>query len=1075
MDGAHTPSLDELLGQERWLRALARRLVRDAATADDLVQETWFRTLRSRGGQGDTIAAHDARSWLTRVLTNVWRERGRAETARAGRERRAASAEALPSAREALERVELQRGLAAIVLELAEPYRSVVVWRYYEGRSAAEIAGQLGEPAARVRWRLMRARELLRQRLERERGDWRARYALFLPLAQRGVPGTATAASAGGAAGFGVLSMSAKSFLLAGAGALLVWGLVRLTSDPSGGDLEPSGAAHVSLVLGGVPPPASELLPASSMEPERSAVTATEREALTAGPSASAALGLGSLARLSGSVRAAEAPRVLEGVELGLFAAGGRTLRESTRSDAGGAFLFAEVEPGEYDLALRIAGRLPRRWPGIQLTAGSETRLELELERGFLVTVEVVEGTSGAPIPAAEVQLIAGDRDAAVWFTADERRFRSLSGSTSPAGIVELEGGARGVYQYVVQAPGHASTLGEALLDAARAPLRIALERGGVVFGTVLGAGGVPVEGARVFLNPVEPVRALPEFVFRQNGLATGADGRYRLEGVPAGVYHAVALLPDGSGSFHFEADAPDERRLAWILVEDSADVPLDFHLPAPGRVRGRVLDDAGAAVAGARVSVSWGDFKPGGAGFFPIALNEGVGQGVKDSIHHATQTDADGRFEMASVRISHEPLTLRVRAEGCQAGEIELDVGPGALLEPVITLRRLGASIRGRLTDPDGAPLADRSVGAFESAGGRLGAFYQAKSAADGTYELSLPRASGPGILHRVEPILHDSDPLSSDPERREGVPSGARDVDFVLRPLQRVYGTVVDETGGAVRDFVVHGLERAPAAEARWNAQREANRGEGTFDLFLDPTRLVLLRFSAPGCDPSSLSDLASDAEQRVVLRHAADLHGIVLDAAGRGVGGAVVALATLDSAIYPRGTEFAPRDTTDAAGRFRLRGVPDPLAVADAGPTSSPGHLLVCPRRDDAPPLLHFALPAQRGGPLELVLPRCAPVELEFRDAHANPLAGGVMLVDAQDWPLEPVLEVHLADQASPTRGVLEAGRTRFQLPAGTYRAVLVRPDLETRTFPFEVTQLGADGGALQQRSFTLPPGE
>ncbi|NOT30062.1 MAG: hypothetical protein HOP15_06395 [Planctomycetes bacterium] len=44
MDGsARTPSLDELLDQERWLQALARRLVRDAATADDLVQETWTR------------------------------------------------------------------------------------------------------------------------------------------------------------------------------------------------------------------------------------------------------------------------------------------------------------------------------------------------------------------------------------------------------------------------------------------------------------------------------------------------------------------------------------------------------------------------------------------------------------------------------------------------------------------------------------------------------------------------------------------------------------------------------------------------------------------------------------------------------------------------------------------------------------------------------------------------------------------------------------------------------------------------------------------------------------------------
>src|SRR6185503_16479146 len=172
MDGsARTPTLDELLGQERWLQALARRLVRDAATADDLVQETLLRALRARewSERESAVPAADAQSWLARVLRNVWRERARSEHARGRREARAAEAEALPSARESLERVELQQRLAALVLGLDEPYRSAVIWRYYEARSAADIAAHLGEPAARVRWRLMRARELLRQRLDRER------------------------------------------------------------------------------------------------------------------------------------------------------------------------------------------------------------------------------------------------------------------------------------------------------------------------------------------------------------------------------------------------------------------------------------------------------------------------------------------------------------------------------------------------------------------------------------------------------------------------------------------------------------------------------------------------------------------------------------------------------------------------------------------------------------------------------------------------------------------------------------------------------------------------------------------
>src|SRR5215470_1675311 len=38
-------SLEELLAQSSWLRELAASLVRDGATAEDVVQETWLRAL----------------------------------------------------------------------------------------------------------------------------------------------------------------------------------------------------------------------------------------------------------------------------------------------------------------------------------------------------------------------------------------------------------------------------------------------------------------------------------------------------------------------------------------------------------------------------------------------------------------------------------------------------------------------------------------------------------------------------------------------------------------------------------------------------------------------------------------------------------------------------------------------------------------------------------------------------------------------------------------------------------------------------------------------------------------------
>ena len=1062
MDGsARIPSLDELLDHERWLQALARKLVRDAATADDLVQETWFRTLSAerdpRGGSRTPVS--DARSWLGRVLRNVWRERGRAERARAGREARAAAAETTPSARESLERFELQQRLAALVLELDEPFRSVVIWRYYEGRSAAAIATELGEPAERVRWRLMRARELLRRRLDRDRNDWADRYALFLPLAQRGAPAAPSAAA--GTAGVGLLAIGFKPYLWAGAGVLLVWSVARLVaSEPPGPTVGPF--APGSSLLASEETASSDRLAGTAPEAvQRAPLTSSAPRSEISGP-----------ARLRGEVRgivkAAEDGSALEGAELALFAPRGRALLHEVRSGAGGSFLFAGLEAGEYELGCRMQGRRPVRLPQFGLVAGGDAVLEVVLELGFPVSVEVAERAGGAPVEGARVELVAGGRDTVGWYSSEGRSFHGLSGVTSPQGRVELLGAARGTYQYSVQSGGHATALGEALVEPGTDPLRILLELGGVVHGVVRHASGERAENARVFLNSVAYVNAPDGLFYRQNGVASDRDGAYRIEGVPEGVYHAVALLADGSGSFHFDPDARGERDLGRIVVESSAEVRLDFDLPAPGRVRGLVLDTAGAPVPDASVSVSWADFKAPRAGFFPIAS----APDVKESIHHERKTDAKGRFVIDALRVSHRPLELRVRCAGFVEEKLDLDAAPGASHEPVITLRRLGATITGRLSDASGKPVAGVTVGAWEMEGERCGDFFLATSGADGVYALQLPAESKGDGRHRVQPSLFDSSPLRCEPERREGVLGGARDVDFVLWAKHRLTGTVVDDSGSAVLDFVVHRLERESGTADGWEACRDANRGEGRFDLHVDTARAIELRFSAPGCDPAVLADLQEPGERRIVLRRAADLVGVLLDAERRAVAGAVVALATLDSAIYATGTGFAPRDTTDAQGRFRLRAVPEPLAATTADSVRRVGNLVVCPRRNDAPPLVHYALPERRGGTLELVLPRCSPVELEFVDASGKPLDGSVLVFDSEGWPMEPAFETHLSDQQDPGRGLLSAGRARFCLRPGTYQAVVVRGAEAKEVLSFEVDD--GRGGTVQKRSFTVGGG-
>jgi len=101
--------------------------------------------------------------WLARALERIARHRRRSEHRRRQRETVASRLKSDVADPEVHERFEAQRELARLVGELVEPYRTLIIQRYYEGRSAADIARSSGVPAGTVRSQLARARALLRR------------------------------------------------------------------------------------------------------------------------------------------------------------------------------------------------------------------------------------------------------------------------------------------------------------------------------------------------------------------------------------------------------------------------------------------------------------------------------------------------------------------------------------------------------------------------------------------------------------------------------------------------------------------------------------------------------------------------------------------------------------------------------------------------------------------------------------------------------------------------------------------------------------------------------------------------
>ena len=142
------------------LRRYARALTRDVDIADDLVQDTLVRALRSE----HLFHGGDVRSWLYTILTNLNRNRRRSLARRPTLtpiEDNDAPEMAGPEAGQR----DIERALAALV----EDQRMALLLVVLEGLSYREVAEVQGVPIGTVMSRLARARIQIKAYLEGER------------------------------------------------------------------------------------------------------------------------------------------------------------------------------------------------------------------------------------------------------------------------------------------------------------------------------------------------------------------------------------------------------------------------------------------------------------------------------------------------------------------------------------------------------------------------------------------------------------------------------------------------------------------------------------------------------------------------------------------------------------------------------------------------------------------------------------------------------------------------------------------------------------------------------------------
>ena len=344
---------------------------------------------------------------------------------------------------------------------------------------------------------------------------------------------------------------------------------------------------------------------------------------------------------------------------------------------ADGSFAIAAAPSGGRRVEVRAAGFAPF----LHAVSPAAAAQRIQLEPGGVVAGTVTDA-AGHPAPGA---IVSSSGVAVLAGAAGQYRLAGV-----PAGQREVEA-TLGMDQMTEKD-------GLSVHDGAQIAADLRLAPASSIAGTVTDATSrKPIGGARVaaFAGAAGP----------------GASPKRRTTTDASGRFRAGPLLP-GRYAVRAERQGYLATSLAAVDVRAGGVGSAAIALAPAASVAGRVVDEKGKPVAGARVRIARG----GGAG---RAWRPGAAPGAA----RETVTGPDGTFRL-------EPLTrangetLEASKSGYVSAERALTLASGQALTGVSLALRTGLSARGRVTDQQGAALAGAEVrvAPADERGGRRG-----------------------------------------------------------------------------------------------------------------------------------------------------------------------------------------------------------------------------------------------------------------------------------------------------------------------------------------------------------------
>jgi protocatechuate 3,4-dioxygenase beta subunit len=407
--------------------------------------------------------------------------------------------------------------------------------------------------------------------------------------------------------------------------------------------------------------------------------------------------------------------RPASGVKVALFQGPGALISSArsgdlryldTETDAGGRFTISGVAAGSgYDLAASAPTLCVSHLTDLEVKAGEDLQVELRARAGVRVSGTVLSAVAEASGSAGGTRPLAGAHVGAI-----PRGLRDLHFAEEILLATHAITDADGHYELAHAPPGEIDVL--AIADkhiAGKAPpvravdgqavaaTAIVLKQGPLVKGRVVDASGAPIPGVTVRWDLVDweslhfDLTIAPLLAQAVKGFdypETDADGRF--------VAGAFAGDPPHRIDFFKTGYALKSQR--WDPEQDGAEITVV--LSSGGSIEGIVID-AEKAEPVTTFSISGGPRidQDGGA---PGAMNPFTGaQWVEDP---------QGRFSVPAIEAGTHTLVFEAR--GYQSKSMpKLEVKEGQPLKGVIVELEPGATVRGKVVDPDGQPIAAAQV----------------------------------------------------------------------------------------------------------------------------------------------------------------------------------------------------------------------------------------------------------------------------------------------------------------------------------------------------------------------------